>query len=677
VLCVDPEKVKPLLETATSFSCALGKGIETLPPLLTLLPDKAENEARPRLFACENDHASVETVQRILRSKVEAVPCMVDRICSDLELNGHSISVTAEEHTGSIVVMQQQDGENEPLDEDFLPLGGDGVQLPEKEAHARYLYRKKLLTVNGMHTVIAFISLREYARKQGPDFEVPDEPVNIPLISADTLTEATRQEIWQWAVAQLLVLMWEHGVPTMMKVHEVDDEAALVAELLEHERVTLQRFFDVEDSTARVLGGGVSARYKGRLVPVSETVSMDVFNESFGPAQNVLLKEANVSFSALKETLAMLVEDARPFAAVDQRVRAEKALEEAKAKELAALAAARDAAKLQTAANISILFDFDGTLGDTETPAMEVAFWEIAPYLPDAAEPEALSNQRMKAYIRENAGKAFEFMLESLGTARAERSLPPVETVRRQGSEDPSVLSIVNKNRLALGLPTLEKTRGANKTLLELQKEETVESLSILARPCEGVVKTLNSLRDLGFRFAISTTSPKPRVPVCVDKSGLREWFGPEKIHSGESDFNPPRFKPDPAVYLKAAAAEETDPSRCIAVEDSTSGVGSAANAGIGLIVGYVGASHISRERKHQHALSLLSGARSEEGRGADVVLSDLEDLTHVANYVNNRSLSDGDGFAHPFSVEPELAAQMQGRYWFVHSAQGSAQGDS
>ena len=28
---------------------------------------------------------------------------------------------------------------------------------------------------------------------------------------------------------------------------------------------------------------------------------------------------------------------------------------------------------------VAVLFDFDGTLGDTETPAMRVAFWELAP----------------------------------------------------------------------------------------------------------------------------------------------------------------------------------------------------------------------------------------------------------------------------------------------------------
>lgn len=34
---------------------------------------------------------------------------------------------------------------------------------------------------------------------------------------------------------------------------------------------------------------------------------------------------------------------------------------------------------------VAVLFDFDGTIGDTETPAMEVAYWELAPYFPGAA----------------------------------------------------------------------------------------------------------------------------------------------------------------------------------------------------------------------------------------------------------------------------------------------------
>lgn len=41
---------------------------------------------------------------------------------------------------------------------------------------------------------------------------------------------------------------------------------------------------------------------------------------------------------------------------------------------------------------VAVLFDFDGTIGDTETPAMEVAYWELAPYFPSAAS-ESLTHQ--------------------------------------------------------------------------------------------------------------------------------------------------------------------------------------------------------------------------------------------------------------------------------------------
>lgn len=38
---------------------------------------------------------------------------------------------------------------------------------------------------------------------------------------------------------------------------------------------------------------------------------------------------------------------------------------------------------------VAVLFDFDGTIGDTETPAMEVAYWELAPYFPSSASESA------------------------------------------------------------------------------------------------------------------------------------------------------------------------------------------------------------------------------------------------------------------------------------------------
>lgn len=62
---------------------------------------------------------------------------------------------------------------------------------------------------------------------------------------------------------------------------------------------------------------------------------------------------------------------------------------------------------------------------------------------------------------------------------------------------------------------------------------------------------TLDELKARKIPFAIATTSPKPRVPASVHACGLDDYFPPDKIHSGESDFDPPRFKPDPSVYLR------------------------------------------------------------------------------------------------------------------------------
>ncbi len=71
---------------------------------------------------------------------------------------------------------------------------------------------------------------------------------------------------------------------------------------------------------------------------------------------------------------------------------------------------------------VGVLFDFDGTLGDTESPAMDVAFWELAPYIPSlggVAEDGAALDKERAAFVVANAGKAFEFMCELVDAERA------------------------------------------------------------------------------------------------------------------------------------------------------------------------------------------------------------------------------------------------------------------
>ncbi len=67
------------------------------------------------------------------------------------------------------------------------------------------------------------------------------------------------------------------------------------------------------------------------------------------------------------------------------------------------------------------------------------------------------------------------------------------------------------------------------------------------------------------------------------EKLGLRRWFDKELVVYDDDTFP---GKPEPDVYLRAAAKIGVDPSRCAVFEDSFSGVRAARAAG----VAYVGA---------------------------------------------------------------------------------------
>lgn len=291
---------------------------------------------------------------------------------------------------------------------------------------------------------------------------------------------------------------------------------------------------------------------------------------------------------------------------------------------------------------------------------MQVAFWELAPYLVDGD----LSDAAASAYVRDNAGKAFEFMVERADEERAAAGLQPIEEVRAAAAEPAERLATVDERRAAFGLPPLAETRASGKDILTLQKDETVEALATLARPCPGVPAALDALSAAGVPFRIATTSGKPRVPVSVDAAELRGHFPPDAIHSGESDFDPPRFKPDPAVYLLAAERAGAMIEDCVAVEDSASGVGSASNAGIGLLVGYVGASHIAEELKESHARMLMAGERADNGRGADIVVREFGDLVPLVDFFRAERAA---GKARPFDFSapnPGVLDKLNGDYW-------------
>ena len=156
--------------------------------------------------------------------------------------------------------------------------------------------------------------------------------------------------------------------------------------------------------------------------------------------------------------------------------------------------------------SVGVLFDFDGTLGDTEAPAMDVAFWELAPFMPSlerlATDPAGLDAAR-DAFVVENAGKAFEFMLEKVDAERAASGgLLPIEQAWARDlaacalTASP-LAAAVDTQRAKLGLKTLADIFSASvaePTLLAQQKADTNARLAIAATPTPNTPAALEAL---------------------------------------------------------------------------------------------------------------------------------------------------------------------------------------
>ena len=86
------------------------------------------------------------------------------------------------------------------------------------------------------------------------------------------------------------------------------------------------------------------------------------------------------------------------------------------------------------------------------------------------------------------------------------------------------------------------------------------------------VRQTLDALREMGFLLAIGSSSKN--APLILRRIGLDGYF--DAVSDGN---NIAKSKPDPEVFLKAAAMLGTAPGDCLVVEDAVAGA-KAAHAG-------------------------------------------------------------------------------------------------
>lgn len=95
-----------------------------------------------------------------------------------------------------------------------------------------------------------------------------------------------------------------------------------------------------------------------------------------------------------------------------------------------------------------------------------------------------------------------------------------------------------------------------------------------------GALEVLRTLRAQGIRVGLATSSTAGAARDQLHRSGMDGLF--DAIVTGDMVVN---GKPDPEIYLRAAAMMGVSPDECVGVEDAPNGVHAVFNAGMRVVM--------------------------------------------------------------------------------------------
>lgn len=96
----------------------------------------------------------------------------------------------------------------------------------------------------------------------------------------------------------------------------------------------------------------------------------------------------------------------------------------------------------------------------------------------------------------------------------------------------------------------------------------------------DGVLDVLRHAKAAGLRIGLATSSKREWIDAHLDQLGIRDYF--EVIRTAD-DVS--RVKPDPDLYIQAVAALEVKPHEAVAIEDSPNGARAAVAAGMHCVI--------------------------------------------------------------------------------------------
>lgn len=105
-----------------------------------------------------------------------------------------------------------------------------------------------------------------------------------------------------------------------------------------------------------------------------------------------------------------------------------------------------------------------------------------------------------------------------------------------------------------------------------------------------GIPALLDALEGAGIAYCVASNGSDEKMDITLGATGLAPRFDGRRYSAHALGVS----KPDPDLFLIAAAAQGADPSRCLVIEDSSSGAIAARCAGMACL-GYVPAGHPDR----------------------------------------------------------------------------------
>ncbi|WDH78276.1 beta-phosphoglucomutase family hydrolase [Microbacterium esteraromaticum] len=135
--------------------------------------------------------------------------------------------------------------------------------------------------------------------------------------------------------------------------------------------------------------------------------------------------------------------------------------------------------------------------------------------------------------------------------------------------------------------------------------------------PYPGSLAVLVSLRDAGVPMGVVSSSKN--AEEVLSTAGIRDFFR-IVVDGVVAERDHLASKPAPDMFLEGARMLQVDPAAAVAVEDAVAGVGSAAAAGFGVVVG----------------VDRGAGPEVLRAAGATVVVDDLSQLLSERSETND-----------------------------------------